>query len=224
MPSPKPVAASPCDHRPTVWPPPRQIFKENFFYKFHQPPEGEAALYELLFRPRKWVREAARCGLRSRGRGAARLTARTRAGPIHAPPLYFCRCVMRSHGLHGSNYIVLHVRVSEEKSRERGKQMPNLDVYPKAAASALLKANVTRVFLQACAHGVCAWRVCMACAWRLRMAFLPAHAWCVYGPDLAADSTIHAHAYAHADGHAERGDTARGLESEGARASLVHEQ
>ena len=55
---------------------------------------------------------------------------------------------MRSHGLHGSNYIVLHVRVSEEKSRERGKQMPNLDVYPRAAASALLKANVSRVFLQ----------------------------------------------------------------------------
>jgi len=55
---------------------------------------------------------------------------------------------MRSQGLHGSNYIVLHVRVSEEKTRERGKQMPPLDVYPKAAASALLKANVTRVFLQ----------------------------------------------------------------------------
>ena len=71
---------------------------------------------------------------------------------------------MRSHGLHGSNYIVLHVRVSEEKTRERGKQMPNLDVYPKAAASALLKANVTRVFLQACARGVCAWRVRVACA------------------------------------------------------------
>ena len=93
---------------------------------------------------------------------------------------------MRSHGLHGSNYIVLHVRVSEEKTRERGKQMPNLDVYPKAAASALLKANVTRVFLQACARGVCAWRARGAC-----MAFL--HAWCVYGPRLAANNTIHMH-------------------------------
>ena len=55
---------------------------------------------------------------------------------------------MRSHGLHGSNYIVLHVRVSEEKSRERGKQMPPLGAYPRAAAAALLKANVSRVFLQ----------------------------------------------------------------------------
>ena len=85
VPSPKPVAAPPCDHRPTVWPPPLQIFKENFFYKFHQPPAGEAALFELLFRPRKWVREAARCALRQWGRGAARLTARPRAEPIRAP-------------------------------------------------------------------------------------------------------------------------------------------
>ena len=66
---PQPLAARSCDQRPAVWPPPWQIFKENFFYKFHQPPAAEAALYELLFRPRKWVREAARCAPRSRGRG-----------------------------------------------------------------------------------------------------------------------------------------------------------
>ena len=129
---------------------------------------------------------------------------------------------MRSHGLHGSNYIVLHVRVSEEKSRERGKQMPNLDVYPRAAASALLKANVSRVFLQACAHGVCmdmdmacARGVRVACASRVHgistcTAFIHAHA--------------HARAHAHADGYAERGGAPRGLESEVARAPLVHGQ
>ena len=117
---------------------------------------------------------------------------------------------MRSHGLHGSNYIVLHVRVSEEKSRERGKQMPHLDVYPKAAASALLKANVTRVFLQACVHGAC-------------VAFLHAHALCMHGRASCCRQP-HAYTYTHADGHAERGDAARGLESEGARTPLVHEQ
>ena len=82
---PQPLAARSCDQRPAVWPPPWQIFKENFFYKFHQLPAGEAALYELLFRPRKWVREAARCGLRSRGEGAARLMAWTRTEPTRAP-------------------------------------------------------------------------------------------------------------------------------------------
>ena len=118
---------------------------------------------------------------------------------------------MRSHGLHGSNYIVLHVRVSEEKSRERGKQMPNLDVYPRAAASALLKANVSRVFLQACAHGVCM-DMDMACARGVRVACASR----VHGISTAQRACVHpctrtcAHACAHmrtctctctADGH-----------------------
>ena len=127
---------------------------------------------------------------------------------------------MRSHGLHGSNYIVLHVRVSEEKSRERGKQMPNLDVYPKAAASALLKANVSRVFLQACAHGVCMVME-MACVRGVRVACASR----VHGISTCTAFThAHAHARAHADGDAERGGAPRGLESEVARAPLVHGQ
>ena len=44
--------------------------------------------------------------------------------------------------------MVLHVRVSEEKSRERGKQMPPLTSYPRAAAAVLAAANLSRVFLQ----------------------------------------------------------------------------
>ena len=127
---------------------------------------------------------------------------------------------MRSHGLHGSNYIVLHVRVSEEKSRERGKQMPNLDVYPRAAASALLKANVSRVFLQACAHGVCM-DMDMACVRGVRVACASR----VHGISTCTAFThAHAHARAHADGDAERGGAPRGLESEVARAPLVHGQ
>lgn len=94
-----------------------QIFKESFFFKFKQPPAGEASLYELLFRPRAWVREAA-------------------------------RCVMREAGLQRSNFVTLHVRMSEEKSRERGRQMPPLSSYPAAAAVALAATNVSRVFLQ----------------------------------------------------------------------------
>ena len=103
---------------------------------------------------------------------------------------------MRSHGLHGSNYIVLHVRVSEEKSRERGKQMPNLDVYPKAAASALLKANVSRVFLQACAHGVCM-DMDMACVRGVRVACASR----VHGISTCT-AFVHAHAHARAHAHA----------------------
>ena len=58
------------------------------------------------------------------------------------------RCVMRSHGLHGGNYVVVHVRISEEKSRERGNQMPPFKSYPAAADAAMEAANVSRVFLQ----------------------------------------------------------------------------
>ena len=93
-----------------------QIHSEPFFYKFHQPPVGEATLYELLFKPRAWVREAA-------------------------------RCVMRQHGL-THPYVVLHVRVSDEKAHERGSQMPRIASYSAAATLALAKINTSQIFLQ----------------------------------------------------------------------------
>ncbi len=185
-----------------------QIFKESFFYKFHQPrasprveppapPSGAAhteaeapAAPASRSRGRGVAVRAAlpaavmgaRGGaMRDAEQGAARrqlgwfqmpsalpddrappasldhLTVRTPErsrsileacpGPSslsEAAPLPLRTLPFRPAG----NFIVLHVRVSEEKSRERGKQMPPLGAYPRAAAAALLKANVSRVFLQ----------------------------------------------------------------------------
>ena len=55
-----------------------QIFKETFFYKFHQPPVGEASLYELLFRP---VRHAPGAATPARRSGSHP----TRRCPVHPP-------------------------------------------------------------------------------------------------------------------------------------------
>ena len=40
-----------------------QVHKESWFRSFHPQWQTHAAAYELLFRPRQWVREAVRCRL-----------------------------------------------------------------------------------------------------------------------------------------------------------------
>ena len=148
-----------------------QIFKETFFYKFHQPSVGEASLYELLFRP---VRHPNTPPSPREPSLAPSLTptlphtpattlSLRHASPTHPPcPRHLpsmvhaqrawvrdaARCVMRANGLHGGNFVVVHVRISEEKNRERGKQMPPFASYPAAADAAMAAANVSRVFLQ----------------------------------------------------------------------------
>ena len=42
-----------------------QIHKSTFWYKFHPPQQLFAATHELLYKPREWVREAARCVMRA---------------------------------------------------------------------------------------------------------------------------------------------------------------
>lgn len=42
-----------------------QVHRATFWYKFHAPAQVFAATHELLFRPRSWVREAARCMMRA---------------------------------------------------------------------------------------------------------------------------------------------------------------
>jgi hypothetical protein len=42
-----------------------QIHRANFWYKFHPPQPLHDATHELLFRPRSWVRDAARCMMRA---------------------------------------------------------------------------------------------------------------------------------------------------------------
>lgn len=42
-----------------------QIHRSTFWYKFHPPQELHAATHEVLFRPRAWVRDAARCVMRA---------------------------------------------------------------------------------------------------------------------------------------------------------------
>ena len=44
-----------------------QIHRSIFWYKFHPPQSLFAGTHDLLFRPRAWVREAARCAMRAAG-------------------------------------------------------------------------------------------------------------------------------------------------------------
>ena len=57
-------------------------------------------------------------------------------------------CVMRKFALRARNFVAMHVRFSKSKAKERGNGMPKLDVYVPAAAAALKKYNVTKLFLQ----------------------------------------------------------------------------
>ncbi|KAL3900557.1 MAG: hypothetical protein SGPRY_012442 [Prymnesium sp.] len=98
-----------------------QIHKESFFMKTHPAPEVRAAAFEILFRPRAWVREAA-------------------------------HCAMRNFDLRPGNFLVLHVRYSSEKKKERGVGLPPLSAYMPAAYSAMRRHNLSTIFLQASAQ------------------------------------------------------------------------
>ena len=112
-----------------------QIHAEKFFYKFHQARQGEASLYELLFRPRAWVREAARCAIRSHGLSYASLVVmHVRHSAEKAvergsrrwrlsPPTHACACVC------ARVYASSHMRACYGHGRSHGSTMP---AYPSA--------------------------------------------------------------------------------------------
>ena len=57
-------------------------------------------------------------------------------------------CAMAAASLRDGGFVVTHVRISEEKKRERGAALPGLNAYFPATAVALRRANSSTVFLQ----------------------------------------------------------------------------
>ena len=57
-------------------------------------------------------------------------------------------CAMRHFGLRPGNFVVMHVRFSPEKKKERTSGLPDLGVYLPAAESAIRRHNATTLFLQ----------------------------------------------------------------------------
>jgi len=57
-------------------------------------------------------------------------------------------CTMRHFGLRPGNFVVMHVRFSSEKKKERGGGLPGLGAYVPAAESALRRHNASTLFLQ----------------------------------------------------------------------------
>lgn len=94
-----------------------QVHRETFLMGRKTPDSAFAIAAGFLFRPREWVRDAARCQL-------------------------------RANGLKSGQYVVVHVRHSEEKKKERGNTLPALHEYPAAVEAALVQGNTSQLFLQ----------------------------------------------------------------------------
>ena len=57
-------------------------------------------------------------------------------------------CAMAAASLRDGGFVVTHVRISDEKKRERGAALPGLNAYFPATAVALRRANSSTLFLQ----------------------------------------------------------------------------
>ena len=121
-----------------------QVHKESWFRSFHPQWQTHAAAYELLFRPRQWVREAVRCEMRAGGLlpgrfSVAHLRESAEKRRVLPPSLY------RASRRIDARACAACARIR----KERGHTLAPLRSYPAAIEAMLREGNESTLFLQA---------------------------------------------------------------------------